>query len=98
MLSSRDRAAITLCAPPGGAEQAAARYLHKLFEGERETVSLYLRGLRLDQAREDLLDPRLAGRSIAAIAHGCGFGDISGFNRVFKAAYGASPSDLRRGS
>jgi AraC-like DNA-binding protein len=125
--------AITLCAPPGGAEQAAARhrsalqrikgyiaahfrdpdldpdeiaaaagistrYLHKLFEGERETVSLYLRGLRLDQAREDLLDPRLAGRSIAAIAHGCGFGDISGFNRVFKAAYGASPSDLRRGS
>jgi len=44
------------------------------------------------------VDPRLTRRSIAAIAHGCGFGDISGFNRTFKAAYGINPSDLRRGT
>ena len=75
----------------------STRYLHKLFEGERETIALYLRGLRLERARADLLDPRLNRRSIAAIAHGCGFGDLSGFNRVFKAAYGLSPRDLRRG-
>jgi AraC-like DNA-binding protein len=75
----------------------STRYLHKLFEGERQTVALYLRGLRLERARNDLLDPRLAQRSVAAIAHDCGFGDISGFNRVFKAAYGLNPSDLRRG-
>lgn len=75
----------------------STRYLHKLFEGEHETVALYLRGLRLERARNDLLDPRHARRSVAAIAHDCGFGDISGFNRVFKAAYGINPSDLRRG-
>lgn len=79
------------------AANISTRYLHKLFEGEHETVALYLRGLRLQRARDQLLDPRQAGRSIAAIAHGCGFGDISGFNRVFKAAYGINPSDLRRG-
>lgn len=76
----------------------STRYLHKLFEGEHQTIALYLRGLRLECARAELLDPRQASRSIAAIAHGCGFGDLSGFNRVFKAAYGISPSDLRRGT
>jgi AraC-like DNA-binding protein len=76
----------------------STRYLHKLFEGEHESVALYLRGLRLQHARDELLDPRHARRSVAAIAHGCGFGDISGFNRAFKAAYAINPSDLRRGS
>jgi AraC-like DNA-binding protein len=76
----------------------STRYLHKLFEGEHESVALYLRGLRLQHARDELLDPRHARRSVAAIAHGCGFGDISGFNRAFKAAYAKNPSDLRRGS
>jgi len=50
----------------GPAEIAAAvsistRYLHKLFEADRQTVSLYIKGLRLDRARQDLLDPRQAG-------------------------------------
>jgi len=54
----------------GPAEIAAAvsistRYLHKLFEADRQTVSLYIKGLRLDRARQDLLDPRQAGRSIS---------------------------------
>jgi AraC-like DNA-binding protein len=79
------------------AANISTRYLHKLFEGEHQTIALYLRGLRLQHARDDLLDPRLTRRSIAAIAHGCGFGDVSGFNRAFKGAYGANPSDLRRG-
>lgn len=78
------------------ATSISTRYLHKLFEGEQETVALYLRGLRLEHARDALLDPRLARRSVAAIAHGSGFGDISGFNRAFRAAYGTSPSEMRR--
>jgi AraC-like DNA-binding protein len=73
----------------------STRYLHKLFEGEHETVALYLRGLRLEHARDELLDPRHARRSVAAIAHDSGFGDISGFNRAFKTAYGARPRDMR---
>jgi len=80
------------------AANVSTRYLHKLFEGEHETVALYLRGLRLKHARDELLDPRLVGRSVAAIAHGCGFGDISGFGRAFKEAYEINPRDLRRGA
>jgi len=80
------------------AANISTRYLHKLFQGEFETVALYLRGLRLQHARDELLDPRHEHRSIAAIAHGCGFGDLSGFNRAFKAAYGINPRDVRRGA
>jgi AraC-like DNA-binding protein len=86
----------------GPAEIAAAvsistRYLHKLLEADRQTVSLYIKGLRLDRARQDLLDPRQAGRPISAIAYSCGFGDLSGFNRAFKQAY-AAPKELRNAS
>jgi AraC-like DNA-binding protein len=42
--------------------------------------------------------PRLAGRPISAIAYSCGFGDLSGFNRAFKEAYGVSPRELRNAS
>ena len=85
------------------AEIAAAvsistRYLHKLFEADHQTVSLYIKGLRLDRARQDLLDPRQAGRSISTIAYNCGFGDLSGFNRAFKQAYAVSPKELRNAS
>jgi AraC-like DNA-binding protein len=84
----------------GPAEIAAAvsispRYLHQLFAGEQRSVGRYVRGLRLERCRRDLLDPRLADRSIAAIAFGWGFGDLSGFNRAFKAAFGATPREVR---
>ena len=87
----------------GPAEIAAAvnistRYVHKLFEADHQTVSLYIKGLRLDRARRDLLDPRLAGRPVSAIAYSRGFGDLSGFNRAFKEAYGVSPRELRNAS
>ena len=87
----------------GPAEIAAAvnistRYLHKLFEADQHTVSLYIKGLRLDRARRDLLDPRFAGRPISAIAYACGFGDLSAFNRAFKEAYAVSPKELRNAS
>lgn len=75
----------------------STRYLHRLFEAEHETVALYLRGRRLRCARNDLLDPRRSNRSVAAIAHDCGFGDVSGFNRAFRAAFGITPRELRRG-
>jgi AraC-like DNA-binding protein len=84
----------------GPAEIAAAvnispRYLHKLFAAEHRSVSQYVRGLRLERCRRDLLDPRLADQSIASIAFGWGFGDLSGFNRAFRAAFGITPRELR---
>jgi AraC-like DNA-binding protein len=83
--------------PPeiAAAVNISTRYLHKLFEAEHNSVSQYIKGLRLERSRRDLLDPRLAGRSVASVAFACGFGDLSGFNRAFKDAYGITPRELR---
>ena len=86
--ASRDPAAVNI----------STRYLHKLFEAEHHTVALYIKGLRLDRARRDLLDPRLAGRPISGIAYSYGFGGLSGFNRAVKQAYAVSPKELRNAS
>jgi AraC-like DNA-binding protein len=77
------------------AANISTRYLHKLFAAEHRSVSEYVRGLRLDRCRRDLLDPRLADLSISTIAFRWGFGDLSGFTRAFKATFGASPRDVR---
>jgi len=42
-----------------------------------------------------LTDASLASHSISEIAHRSGFNDISYFNRTFRRAFGASPSDVR---
>jgi transcriptional regulator GlxA family with amidase domain len=54
------------------AANISTRYLHKLFEAEHHTVSLYIEGLRLDRARSDLLDPRLAHWSTIRVATAIG--------------------------
>jgi AraC-like DNA-binding protein len=84
----------------GPVEIAAAvnistRYLHKLFAAEQQSVSQYIRRLRLERCRRDLLDPRLADRPVSAIAFRWGFGDLSGFNRAFRATFGATPREVR---
>ncbi|GAA1287930.1 helix-turn-helix domain-containing protein [Pseudonocardia aurantiaca] len=73
----------------------STRYLHRLFETEHETVAQYIRDRRLERCRLQLLDPRLSGHTISTLAHGCGFGDLSGFNRAFWAKYGMTPRQLR---
>ncbi|NMO93069.1 helix-turn-helix domain-containing protein [Actinomycetospora sp. TBRC 11914] len=74
----------------------SVRYLHKLFEGEDVTVAHYIRERRLERCRLRLLDPRYSHQSIATLAFEAGFGDLSGFNRAFRARYGLSPRTLRR--
>ena len=104
MLRIKDYIGKRLCDPGLGPPEIAAatnisvRYLHKLFEAEHRSVSQYIKALRLERSRRELLDPRLAGRPIAAVAFACGFGDLSGFNRAFKNAYGTSPRTLRTAS
>jgi AraC-like DNA-binding protein len=77
------------------AHHISVRYLHKLFSTEGPTIAEYVRDLRLERCRRDLLDPRQGVRPIADIALHWGFGDISGFNRAFKARVGTTPSDYR---
>jgi AraC-like DNA-binding protein len=73
----------------------STRYLHKLFEAEDVTVSAWIRARRLDRCRRDLGDPALGASSIGAIGARWGFAQPDRFSRLFRAAYGASPSEYR---
>jgi AraC-like DNA-binding protein len=76
-------------------QRLTPRYLHKLFEHEGITVSRYVLGLRLLQVHRLLADPGWAPRTIAEIAYGAGFNDLSNFNREFRRRFGVTPSDVR---
>ncbi len=78
------------------AHYISTRHLHSLFRQADTTVSTWIRERRLERCRADLLDPVLSDRTVSAIAARWGFTDAAHFSRVFKAAYGVSPSDLRR--
>ncbi len=78
------------------AHYISTRHLHALFRQADTTVSTWIRERRLERCRTDLLDPVLADRTISAIASRWGFTDAAHFSRVFKTAYGVSPSELRR--
>jgi AraC-like DNA-binding protein len=70
-------------------------YVRKLFGTEGTTFTEFVLGHRLSAAYRMLTNRRFDDRSISAIALDVGFNDISYFNRTFRRAYGASPSDVR---
>ncbi len=74
------------------------RYVQKLFEEAGTTFTEYVLALRLEAARTMLASPRYARWTIVAIALEAGFGDLSYFNRRFKARYHQTPSDIRAGA
>jgi AraC-like DNA-binding protein len=78
------------------AHHISTRYLSKLFAAEQNTVMGWVRERRLEKCRIDLIDPRLQGRSIAAIAARWGLLQPSHFSRAFRARYGVSPREYRR--
>ena len=71
------------------------RYIRKVFESEETTFSQFVLALRLARVHGMLTDPRYCDLTIAAIAFGAGFGDLSTFNRAFRRRYGLTPSELR---
>jgi AraC-like DNA-binding protein len=78
-----------------GRLQLSLRSLQRLFESEGTTFSEFVTSERLAQAHAKLVDVRSATRNVAEIALGCGFSDISYFNRQFRARYRATPSEVR---
>ncbi|MFZ2102163.1 MAG: helix-turn-helix domain-containing protein, partial [Oricola sp.] len=77
-------------------EGMSVRYLQRLFQLRDDSFSGYLRNQRLERCRADLTDPNHARESIAAIGLRWGFRDQAWFSRAFSAAFGVSPSELRR--
>jgi AraC-like DNA-binding protein len=71
------------------------RYVAMLFDGTGTSFSGFVLEQRLARARRMLVGSRHAGQTISAIAYACGFGDLSYFNRAFRRAFGATPSDIR---
>jgi len=74
----------------------STRYLHKLFEAEGTSVCRWIRETRLERCRRDMLDPALADETILAVASRWGLPGPEHFSRLFRSAYGCSPSELRR--
>lgn len=72
----------------------SVRQLHLLFEPTGTTFAGYVRAMRLEQARTMLL--QFPGRTVTEVAYSCGWNSLATFHRVFRAAYGYSPGELRR--
>ncbi|MFH8519523.1 helix-turn-helix domain-containing protein [Streptomyces gelaticus] len=75
------------------AHHISVRYLHKLFQGDGTTVSTHVRQRRLAACRLDLGRLPNRRRSVAAVAQSWGFASPSHFSRLFRQAYGESPSE-----
>ncbi len=73
----------------------STRYLHNLFQDEGESAANWIRNRRLVRCRRDLKDPVHAHRSICAIAAKWGFSDAAHFSRLFRTAFGETPSNYR---
>jgi AraC-like DNA-binding protein len=69
------------------------RYLHELFKDVNGTVSQRIRDRRLLAAR-DMMEAQ-PQKSIAEIAYTFGFSEQAQFSRLFKSAFGETPSGYR---
>jgi AraC family transcriptional activator of tynA and feaB len=76
-------------------ESISKRYLHMLFKSQNISVSKYIQQLRLDGCYKNLTNPEFDNISISNIALEWGFGDLSHFNRCFKAQYSHTPRQIR---
>ena len=76
----------------------STRHLHNVFHESGTTVASWIRSQRLEGARRELRDPLNAGQSVGAVAARWGFLDAAHFSRIFRDAFGVSPSDWRRGA
>ena len=74
----------------------SVRSLHEGFRKHHgESPMRYLRNLRMDQARADLLDPDNP-KSITEIAHHWGFLELGRFAHHYRERYGELPSETRK--
>lgn len=79
------------------AHHISVRQLHKLFQLQGgPSVAAWIRHRRLEHCRRDIADPRRRHLTVRAIAHQWGFTDPAHFGRLFRDAYGATPTDYRQ--
>jgi AraC-like DNA-binding protein len=70
-------------------------HLYRVFARRDESVSNYIRGQRLQRARDLLAGDIDDGLAIGDIAYRCGFEDPVHFARVFRQRFGSTPRSFR---
>jgi AraC-like DNA-binding protein len=78
-----------------GAMNCTKRYVHKVFQCERASVSESILRMRLARCREDLCNPARSRNSITEIAYSWGFNNPAHFSRAFKEEFHISPRYFR---
>ncbi len=78
------------------AMRCSKRYLHRVFQDERQTLDRQIWDARLEHARARLAASASRQQSIAEICFGSGFRSNAHFCRLFKEKYQLSPSEYRR--
>lgn len=73
----------------------SVRRLNEIFAKEDETVSAFIRRMRLEAVSAALRDPRYARQSISEIAFRCGFSNMQNFSTTFRNCFGKSPRAFR---
>jgi AraC-like DNA-binding protein len=73
----------------------SGRYLGKLFESERTTVSKWIWTQRLEATRRALLLPEFADRRVSEVAYAYGFNDMSHFSFSFRKRFCCTPRQYR---
>jgi AraC-like DNA-binding protein len=71
------------------------RYVQKLLHETGVTFTARMMELRLQKARMMLANQRHDRLKVSEIAYGCGFNEVSYFNRCFRRRFGASPTQYR---
>jgi AraC-like DNA-binding protein len=77
------------------AHHISERYLYLVFAGQGTSVAAWIRDRRLQHCRQDLADPGMYSRPVAAIAARWGFTSAAHFNRVFRRTFGVAPGQYR---
>jgi AraC-like DNA-binding protein len=77
------------------AHHISVRHLYNVWNDEQVTVGRRIGLQRLEAAREDLANPHLAHKSIAAVGREWGFPAPAHFARRFREAYAMSPREWR---
>jgi len=72
-------------------------YIHQLFRGENESITHYVFRRRVEEASRTLADRAYNGKTIGEVAYSWGFNSLSHFGRAFKARFGCTPTEFRRG-
>jgi AraC family transcriptional regulator, positive regulator of tynA and feaB len=76
----------------------SVRYANAILAEQNSSLQRLILSRRLSRCRLALEDPDQISRTVAEIAQGWGFSDMTHFGRCFRAAFGISPREYRKAS